>query len=379
MAEKNIDWRSRMDAILSGQKTDMIPAAFRLDKWYNARVAENNMPAEFASCSCLDDVYAILGLANPARLAKVFKWQLRKPVEYKEHCQGDLITKIWHTPKGDLQMIQKHTESDKAFGLMPCTVEYPLKSLDDYPAYKFLLSHTDSVPDYEGYTKYDNYIGQAGLPMVILGEIPFHSWLGHWAGYQAGYMHLFDWPDVVLEVVEVANKNYRKMWKVVADSPARFVMHGVNFDISTTPLNIYKEYFFPYLNDFCKLMHSAGKLVACHADGNNINLLDIIKETGFDAADCFACAPMVECTIEQARQAWKDKVTIWGGIPSPLLEPSSSFEQLKSHMEYLYSVIAPGDRFIAAIADQVMPTATWQHLKVFLSYVKKYQNYPITV
>lgn len=375
--EKNFDWRSRIEAVLAGQGPDIIPAAFRIDKWYNARVYHGDLPATLSGCDSLEDVYVRLGIANPARLAKVFKWQLRSPVEFKESVDGDYITRIWHTPKGDLKMVQKYTLTDKAIGLMPCTVEYPVKTFDDYPAYRMLLSHTECVPDYDGFQEYDSRIGRSGLPMVILGEIPFHSWLGHWVGYEKGYIHLFDRPDIVLEAVETANVNYRKMWQIVAESPARLVMHGVNFDTSTTPAKIYREYFLPYLGDFCKLMHSADKFVACHADGNNMSLLDLIKQTGFDVADCFACSPMVECTIEQARQAWYDAITIWGGIPSTLLEPNISNQQLQNHLDSLFSAVAPGDRFIPAIADQVMPTSTWEKLRIVLEKIKDHQSYPI--
>ena len=377
MMDSECDWRGRMEAVLAGQEPDIIPTALRLDKWYAAREAQGDIPGEISSCGSLDEVYRRLGIAHPARTAKVCDWVLRSPVEFEQEVKGEFITTKWHTPQGDLQMVQKHIASDKVAGLNPCTFEYPLKSFDDYPAYKTVLGHTECVPAYDSYDRYDRQIGTAGLPMVILGPIPFHDWLGHWAGYEAGYIQLYDRPDIVLDAVEVANRTYRKMWDIVAASPARLVMHGVNFDKSTTPPPVYRKYFLPYLSDFCELMHSAGKFVACHADGDNINLLEMIEQTGFDVADCFACAPMVGCTIEQARRTWRDRITIWGGVPSTLLEPSCSTEQLQDHLDYLYCSVAPGDHFIMGIADQVMPTATWEHLSVFLSNVKKRQHYPI--
>jgi len=59
-----------------------------------------------------------------------------------------------------------------------------------------------------------------------------------------------------------------------------------------------------------------------HADADSRLILSEIREAGFDMAETFTTDPMVDCTLEEARQAWGDRVIIWGGVPSILLEPS---------------------------------------------------------
>jgi hypothetical protein len=106
-------------------------------------------------------------------------------------------------------------------------------------------------------------------------------------------------------------------------------------------------------------------------------LLDLMIEADFDVADCFASQPLVECTIPQARAAWKDRITIWGGLPSTLLEANEPLEPLRDHLARLYRDVAPGNRFMLAISDQAMPTTGWQHLSLVGQWVRRHGAYPI--
>ncbi len=92
------------------------------------------------------------------------------------------------------------------------------------------------------------------------------------------------------------------------------------------------------------------------------NLLDLALETGFDAVDCFACAPLVACTFQEARRRWGDKLVIWGGVPSTLLEGPYTDRQLEEHLEMLAREAA-GARFIAGISDQAMPGSRLERIR----------------
>jgi len=71
--------------------------------------------------------------------------------------------------------------------------------------------------------------------MVVIGAIPFHYILQEWTGYEKGYIDLYDRPDVFMDAVEAGNRAYARMWEVAAASPARLLMHCVNFDQQMTP------------------------------------------------------------------------------------------------------------------------------------------------
>ena len=124
-------------------------------------------------------------------------------------------------------------------------------------------------------------------------------------------------------------------------------------------------------------MHLAGKKVAFHADGDMSGLLKLVIEADYDVADCFACYPLVQCTIAKARAVWQDHITIWGGVPSNMLDSSTSLEQLKNQLGDIYRAVAPGNNFILGISDQALPTANWENIKLVAKWVANYSKYPI--
>ena len=378
MKTERINWREQIEAAIAGRTPEHIPAIFRMSRWYKHRVHMRDVPAEIAGKS-LEEVEAYLGLARSARYARVYRIEYRPPVECVVSRDGDRVITEYRTPTRTLRRVARYGPGDEAAGLEPLFVEYPIKSWEDYGAFVEIMGHLEFVPTYEEYERYDQTIGEAGLPMVVIGAIPFHHLLLEWTGYQKGYLDLYDRPDVFLEAVEAGNAAYRPMWERVAASPARLLLHGVNFDTQMTPPPVFHEHFLPYLKQFNHEMHLAGKKVACHADGNMVGLLDLTVEAGFDAADCFACEPLVECTVTQARQAWRDRITIWGGLPSTLLESRASLDALRDYLQRLYTEVAPGDRFMLGITDMAMPTTSWEHLLIVGEWVHEHRGYPINL
>ncbi len=371
-----IDHREQLEAVIAGHTPRSIPAVLRLDKWYRARQQDNSLPDELHGMT-LEQVEDHLGLARSAREAMVFSRRLRPPVECRESRSGDLLITEWHTSGRTLRKVRRQNPQDAAAGLSPAIIEYPIKSEDDYAAFAEIMHHTEATPTYEDYTRYDRQIGRAGLPMVILGANPFHELLLSWTGYERGYVDLYTQPHLVLEAVAAAEKCYKRLWPIVAESPARLVMHGVNFDSQMTPPPVFREHFLPYLKSFNAEMHRAGKWVAFHADGDMSLLLDLMIEAGFDVADCFACAPLVSCTTAQARAVWKNRICIWGGVPSTLLELNIPLARLEAHLKTLYRDVAPGDRFILGLSDQAMPTSSWKHLRLICTWARDHAAYPI--
>ena len=110
------------------------------------------------------------------------------------------------------------------------------------------------------------------------------------------------------------------MWDIAAKSPAEMFMHGIHFDTAITPVKIFDKYFMPYITEFNKRMHEDNKWTVFHGDSNLALLLEHVLQGGYDVADCLATQPLVKCDFEKSRQHWGNKMTIWGGVPSILLE-----------------------------------------------------------
>ena len=138
-----------------------------------------------------------------------------------------------------------------------------------------------------------------------------------------------------------------------------------------TPPRLFKEKFLPYVRRFTQAMHAADKKCAFHADADLSGLLDIIPQTEMDTAECFACRPLVPLTLQEARRAWNNKVVIWGGFPSILLEASASEKAFKEYADQFEQEISDGRGIIVGVSDNVMPGAKWKRIKELSGLVSR--------
>ena len=115
-----------------------------------------------------------------------------------------------------------------------------------------------------------------------------------------------------------------------------------------------------------------------HADNDTRLLLDLVKASGFDMAETFTTAPMVTCTMSDARRAWGTDVIIWGGVPSVILEDPFSEQQFEEFMDDLFGTIAPGRAFILGIADNAMPGSKIERIKRISEMVEQRGSVPIS-
>ena len=147
--------------------------------------------------------------------------------------------------------------------------EYPLKGPDDYRVWEWIVEHTHWRADYDAYRTYDAEIGEDGLPMVGVGDVPIHTFILDLAGYDHAFYQLADYPDEIEHLLAVMTEVERaRLWPVIAASPARLVLHGVYLSSQFTPPRIFEKYILPYYDEFMPYVHERGIAVAMHADND---------------------------------------------------------------------------------------------------------------
>jgi hypothetical protein len=100
-----------------------------------------------------------------------------------------------------------------------------------------------------------------------------------------------------------------------------------------------------------------------HTDGENKRLFPLYMRAGFDIADSVCPYPMTRCTLEEIRAAFQNRVTIWGGIPSTLLCPSSTpDDEFRRSIDQLVERYARESRFVLGVSDMVTADCDWDRL-----------------
>jgi hypothetical protein len=325
----------------------------------------------------LVEVGRALRTGNPARDGKVFKVRYEGMEVQNERSPG-VARQRFITPHGEVTFGRILSETVSGTTDQGLPLEHPIHSVDDYKVLEYIAEHTYYDPCYNDYLAYEAAVGDEGYPMVSCGDVPFHYFLLHLAGYNQAYFEMVDHAEEFEHLIAVMEQVDReRLWPVVADSPARLILHGVHFDSQMTPPHMFRKYMTPYYKDFSALLHARGKSLVWHADDDSKDILAEVKDAGFDMSECFCTAPMVEVTLEEARAAWKSNVAIFGGVPSIILEPTFPEAEFEEYMRGVFRTIAPGDGFILGVADNVMPTSIIERVERISDLVEQHGAYPV--
>jgi len=368
--------RERILALLDGNLPDRIPWIPRLQIWYDAHRRRGDLPERYRDCS-LSEIERALGMGAPAREGRVHRTRLRN-VEVRTEPLGNRTMNTYSTPVGSVSTVSQASatlaDGGISAGLM---VKHMIERTEDYPVVEYIIEHTDVLPAYDAYLAYEAEIGDRGLPLVAIGPDPMYRIIQDLIGYNQAYFHLHDEKERVLHLYEVLRAHALEVQRVVVDSPARLVLHGEHFDTQFTPPWLFRTYLLPYFQPFADQLHARGKTLVCHADADTSSLLELIKESGFDMAECFVTSPMVPVTLEEARQAFDDQVIIWGGIPSAILCDPVTDSAFEAYMRNLFRTVAPGHAFILGVADNVMAETRFERVERVSEIVREYGTCPI--
>lgn len=369
--------RERMLAIMSGEMPDAIPWIPRLSIWYTAHKNAGTLPERYQGWS-LRDVERDLGMGTPAKDGQIFASKLNG-VEVRKCQVSDTETLTEYiTPVGTVSTLSHGSEENRRQGILDMQIEFMLKRREDYAVVEYIIEHTDYAPTFEEYEAYEREIGGDGYPLVACGEGALHYWLRLLAGYNTGYYHLNDFPAEVEHLIEVITQRDREtVWKLMADSPAKLLLHGYHLSSQMTPPPIFERYITPYYQELSALLRARGKTLVLHADNDTSRILTHIEQAGYGMVECFVTHPMVKTTLAQARETWGDRIIIWGGIPSIILEDPYTDEQFEAYMDELFRTIAPGKAFILGVADNVMPGAKLERLQRIAQLVEERGRCPI--
>ncbi len=368
--------RDRILAVLDRKSPDRIPWVARLDLWYHARIVEGNLPTRFQGMN-LVEVGRALRTGNPARDGRVFTARYEGLEVRTERAPG-VLRHRFVTPYGEVVFGRILSDKVSVTTDQGLPLEHPIQRVEDYQVLEYIAEHTYYDPCYEEYLAYEAAVGDEGFPMVSCGDCPFHYFLLHLAGYNQAYFEMVDHPQEFERLLTVMTQVEReRLWPVVADSPARLILHGVHFDSQMTPPRQFRRYITPYYKEFSTLLHSRGKSLAWHADDDSKAILGEVREAGFDMSECFCTSPMVEVTLEEARASWGTDVIIFGGVPSIVLEPTYPEEEFEEYMRGVFRAIAPGDAFILGVADNVMPTSLIERVERISELVETHGAYPV--
>jgi len=229
--------------------------------------------------------------------------------EIKE-SDGALRT-IYETPLGTLTSLYRPA----ALAMTP--VEHPIKSRDDYRVARFIVEDARYEPDYDAFLPVRAKVGDIGKVICETCYEPLLDVEITWLGQERFCYDLADNCDALFELEAALAENHKKMYEVVAASPADYVLYGGNVVPEMLGPDRVRDCVAPRWNAFADRLHERGKKIGVHLDANNGLILDVVRASQLDFVEAFTPPPDCNLSVAEARAAWPEK-RLWINFPSSL-------------------------------------------------------------
>jgi hypothetical protein len=380
--------RDRILAAIRGETPDRLPWVPRLEFWHRAQLHRGTLPAELRSLSLMEiadhlgiGYYSVIPdyteCASETDMIDRGLGIYRLPVLVYETTLEGVDRRIirrnretvveYDTPVGSIRTATIFTEEMLNAGAStPWTTEHPIRGPRDFEVAGYIFSHLKVEPRFNGYLARREQVGNRGIVVAYLNgaACPIHHIMKQLMPLDQFFYAMHDYPSAVQKLAEEMKPYYQRMQQIAADSPADVVLLGGNYDDSITYPPFFEKYILPPLRDYAEVLHRKGKYLMTHTDGENRKLLRFYRETGFDIADSVCPYPMTSCRLEEIREAFADRISIWGGIPAILLCPGSATgEDLRRFIDDLLARYGRESRFILGVSDMVTADADWDRLR----------------
>ena len=397
--------RQRMLMAMRGEMPDILPYVPRIDLWYNANSVAGTLPKKHKGRT-QDEIsraegwalhkivpeylkvrkpehslHRAIGIYSLKEL--VFRCKFSSDIEIKVNREGDVTHVEYHTPVGMVSTATIYTEEMRKAGASITWVkERVIKKPEDYRVVGYIFENLELIPDFDDFMKWKNDIGEDGVAATrgcgLGGASPMHFIQKDFIDATEFYYHYHDHQKEMRALAGIIEDYFNQALKIIADSPGEAVLWGSNFDDMITYPSLFEKDMLPWIRKAADTLASKGKIVICHCDGENLGLMDLIRDSGMHVAEAVTPYPMTKVKIEEYYQRWSDKLTIWGGIPEVLLmEETATDEDLECYLDHLFKAVAPGRRFIVGIADTTPAHAVFDRLVRIGERVEKEGRLPL--
>ncbi len=368
--------KQRLLAAIKGESLDHLPWAPNLAYWWEDQ-HNRNSGVLWNEVSFLKDIgadplirghYPLEG--NNWDDMALFNVNFRNS-SVRESVRGKVKQKIYETPVGSLNFVYTLSDAGDTWFL----TEHGVKEKEHYKILQYLKEDTILTPNYDRFEEEANKYAEEALLVPILcpeSKSAFQAMLEYWVGTEEIVYALMDFPEIVVETLQVMRSVSAKAAEISAQSGAEAFITWE--DTSTTNLspNYYKEYILPEINAWCEILHRSGKLYIQHACGHLRALMPMMASSGIDCIESISPPPTGNIELWEARQQLPERIAFIGGI-----EPTVFLNYEMSDLrEYTINVVQKmkNSRFVLANSDSCPPGVELEKFRMVADIIKHGKN-----
>ncbi len=329
--------RQRVEAVLRGEMPDKIPFT----------VYESKIPQCDAERRLRNEGLCIVVRTVPV----VTSGTPNVTTESRSYAEkGVWYTRtLYHTPVGDLSTLTRPA------GFTSWHVEKLFRRPEDYKPLLFMIRDRQFRPNYEAFLRAEAAFGEDGFFRGAVGATPLHEIMISMMGVEVFSEEWSERRDEVMALYDALVENLRRVYPLLADSPALAFNFGGNETGDVMGRPRFERHVVPHWNECAEILHKKGKLLGSHLDGNNRVWADLVAASDLDYVEAYTPGD-TDLSMAQAREVWRNKV-LWINFPSSV--HLSSIAVIEETTRALLRDVAPGDRFLVGITEDV-PEERWR-------------------
>jgi uroporphyrinogen-III decarboxylase len=361
--------RERILRLLNRKQPDRVPWFGDLDYWYSAARRAGTLPEKYEG-----DGYFQLNhdLGVGFYLQGFFPFtQHTTGITFSESRLENTITRVMHTPKGDLTEVQEYLPTSFSTGYVKHFVTTP----DDLAAFQSYLESLEFTPDYAEAERRYGTIGDNGVVLCYTPRSPFMQMVTTYIGITNLVYLLIDAPDQMAQIFEIMEEKYDQAAELTVNSPAECIMIPENLSSEVVGARYYKKYLRPYENKWIQRIREAGKYSFIHMDGQLKGLISLVAETGFDVIEAATPLPSGDISMQEIIELVPGDTIIWGGMPGIMFTPLVSDADFDAHTQAVLALMRQEPRFVLGVADQVPPNGTLERVARVVEICQEFGRY----
>ncbi|MGI6207669.1 MAG: hypothetical protein ACOYEW_05575 [Anaerolineae bacterium] len=254
------------------------------------------------------------------------------------------------TPQGRL------TAVDRPAGFTSWHEKRLFSGPEDYDALECMIADRTYEPRYEEFAELQALMGDDATVRAGIGYSPLQEIIYTLMGVTEFSIQWGENRDRLMRLYHLLVEDRRKIYEVVAHSPAYTVNYGGNVSPEVVGRERFETMILPHYEEAAEVLQAHGKLMGVHFDANTKLLAPGIARSRMDYVEAFTPYPDTDMTVREAREAWPDK-TLWINFPSSVHLQSQ--EDIADMTRQLLREAAPGNRFIIGITED-LPPGRWQ-------------------
>ncbi|MCL5674417.1 MAG: uroporphyrinogen decarboxylase family protein [Candidatus Omnitrophica bacterium] len=339
--------RKRVEAVLRHEKPDKIPLT----------MYENKIPQCSVERQLRNDGLCIVNRTYPVFKTSSTNVKCKTYIYYEngEEYRKNTVS----TPVGELSTV------DKPAGFTSWHIEKIFKTPEDYKPLLFMVKDIVFEPCYEIFAKAEKQSGEDITLRVAIDNTPLQQIMVNWMGVETFAVEWSERRDEIEKIYKAMVENHRKIYPIIAKSPALHVNYGGNETGDLMGKERFEKYVLPLYNEAAEILHKCGKLIGAHLDGNNKIWADLLAESKLDYIEAFSPSPDTDMTIQEAFSVWHNKV-LWINFPSSL--QLASIKKIEETTREIIESSLPDKFFIIGITETI-PEDRWQENMLVISRI----------